>query len=102
MTGHPGANDFANKVGFDCDGMATGKGTRSNAEHEDGGSELVEAVDLPSSSGDVLENCYRFAAVWIAHAAQIGDTEHAHEIAFAYGSAIHVLNARRLRNGHDT
>jgi hypothetical protein len=93
-------NDFANKVRLDRYGMAAGVRTGTNAKHKNCSPELVEAVDLPSGSRNVLEDRLGLSAVWISHSAQIRNAEHAHDVAFAHCSTIDIPNARWLRAGH--
>jgi hypothetical protein len=63
---------------------------------------LIEVLDLPSGSEDVLEHCLSLSAVRISHTTQIRDAEHSHEIAFADGLTVNIPNARWLGDGHGT
>jgi hypothetical protein len=76
--------------------MAAGVRAAPDAEHENCASELIEAVNLPSGPGDVLENRVGLGAVRIPHAAQSGNAKHSNDIAYADRSTIHIPDAGGL------
>jgi hypothetical protein len=85
---------------LDSYGMTPGIGSGRDAEYKDCASEFIEAVNLPTSSGDVLENRLGLSAVRVSHAAQIWDSKHSDDIAFSNSAAVDILDARWLRRRH--
>lgn len=87
---------------FDSYGVTASVRTRGDAKYEDGAPELIEALNLPSRADDVFKDCFGLSAVRVSHATQIRDAKHTHNITFADGLAVNILDARWLGGGHGT
>jgi hypothetical protein len=63
---------------------------------------LVKAPNLPFSPEDVFEHGLSLSTVWVSHAAQIRNAEHANHITLANGPTVNVLDTGGELKGHGT